>query len=88
MGIGNLRRHLDLEAVRRVQRSLAGEKIDPPKKKSKKARPRPNDDFRGFRRNAAKGTVWKGIDPDRKLVLPATRQNRSKHHAVAARHYR
>ena len=71
--MGRLERHLDLDLIARL---AAGNKHAPkPVKRVKE--PRPADDYRCARRNAARGYVWKGVVPDGAIYRGPVRLNRS-----------
>lgn len=44
----------------------------------KKGQPRPAATYRGARRNAARGSVWRGIAPDSRFEHAPLRRNRTR----------
>jgi hypothetical protein len=57
--MGRLERHLDLDLIARLRSGVKHE----PKGLRQQKPPRRAETYRGARRNAAKGSVWRGIKP-------------------------
>ena len=74
--MGRLERHLDTDLIARIQRGWRP-KDDVASMKRQKP-PRALSDYRGARRNAARGSVWRGIKPTLILEHGPVLPNRSK----------
>ena len=74
--MGRLERHLDQDLIDRMEAGWTPTSVKKVPKKPKP--PRPAATYRGARRNAARGSTWRGYQPDGRFYRPPIRMNRSK----------
>lgn len=75
--MGRLERHLDLDAVRRVQ---AGIRFKDEPMKHVTSEPKPASSYRAARRNAHRGFMWEGVKA--KYFPPAPWRENKKDHCI------